>query len=47
MTKPDPKLVAALFETFETDRPEPKTELDFVNPFTLLVAVALSAQPTD
>jgi endonuclease-3 len=27
--------------------PEPKTELDYVNPFTLLVAVVLSAQATD
>jgi len=27
--------------------PEPETELDFVNPFTLLVAVVLSAQATD
>ena len=27
--------------------PEPKTELDYKNPFTLLVAVALSAQATD
>ena len=27
--------------------PEPKTELQYVNPFTLLVAVALSAQATD
>lgn len=27
--------------------PEPKTELDYLNPFTLLVAVVLSAQATD
>ena len=27
--------------------PEPKTELNFDNPYTLLVAVALSAQATD
>lgn len=27
--------------------PEPKTELNFVNPYTLLVAVVLSAQSTD
>jgi endonuclease-3 len=27
--------------------PEPRTELDYVNPFTLLVAVVLSAQATD
>ncbi|MGD9981853.1 MAG: endonuclease III [Hyphomonadaceae bacterium] len=28
-------------------RPEPKTELDYINPYTLLVAVVLSAQATD
>ena len=28
-------------------RPEPKTELEYVNPYTLLVAVVLSAQATD
>jgi endonuclease III len=28
-------------------RPDPKTELDYVNPYTLLVAVVLSAQATD
>jgi endonuclease-3 len=27
--------------------PSPQTELEFVNPYTLLVAVALSAQATD
>ncbi len=47
MTKPDPKLIQALFERFEADKPDPKTELDFINPFTLVVAVALSAQTTD
>ncbi len=38
---------AALFAALAADRPDPRTELDFVNPFTLLVAVALSAQATD
>jgi endonuclease-3 len=28
-------------------RPDPKTELEYTNPFTLLVAVVLSAQATD
>jgi endonuclease III len=28
-------------------RPIPKTELEFINPFTLLIAVVLSAQATD
>ena len=37
----------ALYARLAEDRPEPRTELDFVNPFTLLVAVALSAQATD
>lgn len=36
-----------LFASLAEDRPDPRTELDFVNPFTLLVAVALSAQATD
>ena len=32
---------------FSIQRPEPKGELEHVNPFTLVVAVALSAQATD
>lgn len=36
-----------IFSRFEQQRPEPKGELDHVNPFTLLVAVVLSAQATD
>lgn len=39
--------VEAIFETFHRLNPEPKGELDWVNPYTLLVAVALSAQATD
>ncbi|WP_213271692.1 endonuclease III [Hyphomonas sp.] len=38
---------AGLFAALAADRPDPATELEFVNPFTLLVAVALSAQATD
>jgi endonuclease-3 len=38
---------AILFSHLAKDRPDPKTELDFVNPYTLVVAVALSAQATD
>ena len=49
--KPSPKMTAAniekVFETLSTVMPEPKTELNFDNPYTLLVAVALSAQATD
>ena len=35
------------FARFAAREPEPKGELDYVNPFTLLVAVVLSAQATD
>jgi endonuclease III len=45
--KVDPVLIERLFTRFEADKPEPKTELDFTNPYTLVVAVALSAQTTD
>ncbi|MGE3303752.1 MAG: endonuclease III [Hyphomonadaceae bacterium] len=36
-----------LYKRLAAHRPNPKTELEYVNPFTLLVAVALSAQATD
>ena len=36
-----------IFSRFRQLRPEPKGELNHVNPFTLVVAVALSAQATD
>lgn len=36
-----------IFDRFRQQRPEPKGELDHVNPYTLVVAVALSAQATD
>ncbi|HCM83830.1 MAG TPA: endonuclease III [Rhodospirillaceae bacterium] len=36
-----------IFATFQKLNPEPKTELNYTNPFTLLVAVVLSAQSTD
>ncbi len=35
------------FERWEKADPHPKGELDYVNPYTLLVAVVLSAQATD
>jgi len=37
----------AMFDRFNEIEPEPKGELDYVNAFTLLVAVVLSAQATD
>ena len=36
-----------IFERLAAVSPAPRTELDFVNPYTLVVAVALSAQATD
>lgn len=41
------KNVAEFFRRLQAANPEPKGELDWTNPFTLLVAVALSAQATD
>lgn len=42
-----PDEVREIFRRFSIQRPEPKGELEHVNPFTLVVAVALSAQATD
>jgi endonuclease-3 len=39
--------IAEFFRRLAAARPAPETELDYVNPFTLLVAVVLSAQATD
>ena len=39
--------VTEAFRRFQAASPEPKTELQHINPFTLLVAVVLSAQATD
>ena len=36
-----------IFKRFEEQNPVPKGELNYKNPFTLLVAVLLSAQATD
>ena len=35
------------FRRFQAARPEPRGELEHINPFTLLIAVVLSAQATD
>ena len=37
----------AIFERLAAATPQPQTELEYVNPYTLLVAVALSAQAND
>jgi len=39
--------IAEVFSRFSAHDPEPKTELEYSSPFTLLVAVVLSAQATD
>jgi endonuclease III len=42
-----PAEVTEAFERFRKANPDPKGELEHLNPFTLLVAVVLSAQATD
>jgi endonuclease-3 len=42
-----PEEVREIFRRFSVQRPEPRGELDYLNAFTLLVAVVLSAQATD
>ena len=44
MTK---KKIQTFFERLREQRPNPTTELNFSNPFELLIAVTLSAQSTD
>jgi len=43
----DYAVMTTIFARFQASEPEPKGELHHVNAFTLLVAVALSAQATD
>jgi endonuclease III len=43
----DGQRVAEIFRRFALANPEPKGELEHINPYTLLVAVVLSAQATD
>jgi endonuclease III len=42
-----PEEVEEAFRRFKKAKPEPQTELKSLNPYTLLVAVVLSAQATD
>ena len=39
--------IEEIFSRFSENKPEPKIELEYYSPFTLLVAVVLSAQATD
>jgi endonuclease-3 len=45
--RPAPERVEEIFRRFAAANPEPRGELEHHNPFTLLVAVVLSAQATD
>jgi endonuclease III len=42
-----PEEIARFFDRLAAANPDPRGELSFINPFTLLVAVVLSAQSTD
>jgi endonuclease III len=42
-----PEEVREAFQRFQRANPDPRGELEHLNPFTLVVAVALSAQATD
>ncbi len=42
-----PKEISRFFTRLRARDPEPKSELEYLNPYTLLVAVVLSAQATD
>ncbi|HIJ39445.1 MAG TPA: endonuclease III [Rhodospirillaceae bacterium] len=42
-----PAEIDQFYARLAAERPEPRSELDYKNPFTLLVAVLLSAQATD
>ena len=46
-TRLKPDAVEEIFRRFHAANPEPRGELHYVNPYTLLVAVVLSAQATD
>lgn len=39
--------ITQIFEIFQGNNPHPKTELEYTNHYTLLVAIVLSAQATD
>ncbi len=43
----DAATLAEIFSRLMAANPEPRAELEFLNPYTLLVAVVLSAQATD
>jgi endonuclease-3 len=42
-----PGQIEEMFRRFQAHNPDPRGELQYINPYTLLVAVVLSAQATD
>jgi endonuclease-3 len=42
-----PDQIEEMFRRFQAHNPDPRGELEYINPYTLLVAVVLSAQATD
>ncbi|ACT69229.1 endonuclease III [Neorickettsia risticii] len=46
-THPSRSWVVEILERFQRQMPEPKIELKYINKFTLIIAVLLSAQSTD
>jgi endonuclease-3 len=46
-TKLSRAAIEEMFRRFAAADPDPKSELEYINPYTLLVAVVLSAQATD
>src|SRR5262245_9906577 len=47
LAKLKPAEVEAFYARLAKETPDPRGELDYINPYTLLVAVVLSAQATD
>jgi endonuclease-3 len=47
VAKLKPEQVEAFYAALAKENPDPRGELDYINPYTLLVAVVLSAQATD
>jgi len=47
LTPAEQARIAEIFARFEAQESDPRTELDYRDPYTLVVAVALSAQATD
>lgn len=47
LSPPERRRIGEIFDRFAAAAPDPRTELAYASPFTLLVSVVLSAQATD